>query len=625
MHKWIRVLCAVIVVMAATSGCSQKEEAESTKQETQPEAAAVSVEDLPEYPVHELPEGLEWITNNDEPIFSSPQAKKGGTLRAYLMGFPLTLRSAGPDSSGIFANYIHNFQMGLTSIHPNTLNPIPSLATHWAFDEDGVTVYYKLDPNARWSDGRPVTADDYLFSLEFGRSKFIVSPVMNDHYTRQILAVKKYDDHTISITGANKRPKNDLLYYYGMGPTPRHFHKLDENWVSDYNWKIEPNTGPYQISKVRKGKFVEFSRKKDWWAKDYRYMKNRYNVDKIHTKVIRELQIAFEHFLRGELDTYWMVWPDFWHDKATGDPYDKGYIHKIQFYNETPQPMQGYHLNNDFSIFSDKNARYGFAHALNVRQVIDTLIRGDYQRANTAAEGYGEYSNKKVRAREYDLALAEKYLRMAGWENRGPDGILVKDGNRFSVTMTYGQNNLTERIVLLREEAKKAGIELNLELLDSSSSFKKIREKKHQIASVALVPGFRPSFWGVFHSDNAHKPNTMNASNTDDPELDRLIDAYRFGTEEEERKRLAREITAKIHDTGSYIPTYSVPFTRHSYWRWIKLPEFHATRMTDRLFPPNDEGLFWIDEAEKERTLKARRSGEAFEPVTIIDTTYKVK
>ena len=105
---------------------------------------------------------------------------------------------------------------------------------------------------------------------------------------------------------------------------PRHFHKLDDKWVMDYNWKIEPNTGPYQITEVKKGKYVEFSRKKDWWARDYRYMKHRYNADKIHVKVIRELQIAFEHFLRGELDSYWMVWPDFWHDKAVGAPYDKG-------------------------------------------------------------------------------------------------------------------------------------------------------------------------------------------------------------------------------------------------------------------------------------------------------------
>src|SRR5690606_19539616 len=122
-------------------------------------------------------------------------------------------------------------------------------------------------------------------------------PFYNDYYTNHIINVKKYDDYTISITGANKRPPNDLLYYYGIGPTPRHFHKLDENWVQDYNWRIEPNIGPYQISEVRKGKYVEFSRKKDWWAKDYRYFENRYNVDKIRVEVIRELQIAFQHFL----------------------------------------------------------------------------------------------------------------------------------------------------------------------------------------------------------------------------------------------------------------------------------------------------------------------------------------
>jgi microcin C transport system substrate-binding protein len=341
-------------------------------------------------------------------------------------------------------------------------------------------------------------------------------------------------------------------------------------------------------------------------------------------EVIRELQIAFQHFLKGELDTFWMVWPDFWHDKAVGPQYDKGYIKKLQFYYDAPQPMQGLFLNQDFDIFSDKNARYGFAHALNVKKVIDVLMRGDYERLNTPFKGYGEYSNNDIRAREFDLKKADEYLTKAGWGKRGPDGIRIKDGRRFSVTITYGQNNLTERLVLLREEAKKAGIELNLELLDSSSSFKKMLEKKHQIALVALVAGFRPSFWGLFHSDNAHKPNTNNFSNTDDPELDKLIDEYRFGDDEERRKALAREIAAKIHEIGAFIPTVSVPYTRYSYWRWVRLPEFYGTKMSSDLFPPNDLGLFWIDEEEKQKTSEARKAGKAFDPVTIVDTTYKV-
>lgn len=622
MKKVCRCWVVAIAVLLLLTACSGEEDLASEVAESK---KTIFVEQPPVYPAEPLPEGLVWETNNEDPIFSSDKAKKGGTFRTSVYSFPLTLRTSGPDTGSIFANFINDNSMNLVSIHPETANYIPSLATHWAYGDDGVTVYYKLDPNAKWSDGLPVTADDYLFTNEFSRSKFIVDPMTNSYFEEHIANVKKYDDYTISITGTSKKPKSDLLYYYSLGPTPRHFHKLDENWVQDYNWRVEPNVGPYQITKVKKGKYVEFSRKKDWWAKDYKYYKNRYNADIIHVRVIRELQIAFQHFLKGELDAYWMVWPDFWHEKATGREYDAGYIHKIQFYNDTPQRIQGYFLNTDYELFSDINMRCGFAHSLNIQKVIDVLIRGDYERQHTIFKGYGDYTNNEIRAREYDLVKAEEYFSKAGWGKRGADGIRVKDGRRLSFSVNYGQDNLTERFVLLREEAKKAGVELNLALQDSASLHKLYRDKKHQIAYLALGGGFRPSFWSLFHSKNAHIPNTSNFSNADDPELDNLIDAYRFGTEEEERKRLAREIAAKINDLCIYIPDYYVPYTRYSYWRWMKLPEFHGPKMAEHLFPYGDYGLFWIDEEEKERTLAAKKAGEVFEPVTIIDTRYRVE
>jgi microcin C transport system substrate-binding protein len=94
-------------------------------------------------------------------------------------------------------------------------------------------------------------------------------------------------------------------------------------------------------------------------------------------------------------------------------------------------------------------------------------------------------------------------MRASGWK-RGTDGIWQKEGRRYSVTISYGQEQLTPRVVILQEEAKKAGIEINLELLDASTSYKKVMEKKHDIAYMAWSTSFRPSPWQSFHSENAH-------------------------------------------------------------------------------------------------------------------------
>jgi microcin C transport system substrate-binding protein len=618
---YIRITC-LLMYFVLLNGCSSDQNDNVTGHETAEEFVAVI---HPDYPAILLPDGLVWETNNEDPVFSSPNAKKGGTFRGSLQSFPLTLRGFGPDANGTFANYVHAFQMGLIEIHPNTDNPIPVLATHWAFGSDSKTVYYKLDPDATWSDGKPVTADDFMFTLEFMRSDYIVDPYVNNFFTNEITNIQKYADDIISVSYISERPKTDLLYYTDVVPVARHFHKLDEKWVFDYNWLIEPNTGPYNITKVEKGKSIEYSRNENWWAKDKRYFEKRFNPDKYELVVLREIQTEFNHFLKGEVDTFWMPWPDYWHEKAKGQPFDDGYIHKIEFYNQSPQSIQGFVLNTDFELFKDSNVRYAFAHSINFEKVIDTLLHGDYEREKTVFSGYPGYTNTNIEPRKYDLQKADEYFTIAGWVERGPDGIRVKDGSRLSITIPYGQTNLKERFVVLIEEAKKAGLELKLQQMDRSAEFKNLLEKKHQIGYLALTTDFRPEYWSLFHSENAHISNTNNFNNIDDPVLDKLIDEYRLSTVEDDRMRLSRDIQQRIHDLAIYIPSYRVPFTRTGYWRWLKLPEHYGTRISDYLFPPVGGGLFWIDEQVKQETLEAMKSGKTFEPVTIIDETYRLQ
>lgn len=583
------------------------------------------VEELPTYESVPLPEGLEWVTNVNDPVWSSPEATIGGTFNTSVLSFPLTLRTVGPDSNDSFSAYKRYTNLGLVSIHPNTLNFIPQLATHWAFGPDGKTVYYRLDPDARWSDGELVTADDYLFTIDFMRSEHIVAPWYNNHYTNQIVSVVKYDDYTISVEGATAKPREELLYEYGLNPTPRHFHKLDENWVQDYNWRSEPGTGAYRISRVEKGQFVEFGRNEDWWGNDKRYLAKRFNPDTVRVTVIRDMNVAWEYFLRGEIDAFPVLMPRFWHEKAQGEPFDNGYINRIKFYTDTPQPSAGLWLNTDDPVLADRNVRLGLAHAMNIDLLLSTVLRGDYERLKTHHDGYWDYSNPNIQPREFDLQKADEYLDAAGFPNRGPDGIRMRDGQRLSLRVVYSTQEHTPRLVLLREEAKKAGIELNLQLLDSSAAFKQILEKQHQVAWMAWGIGLTPRFWQHYHSENAHKPQTNNITNTDNPEMDALIMEYRAATDKETRVRLAHQLEQMVHESGVFIPTYKVPYTREAYWRWLRLPEHYASRTTEVIFNPMVEGVFWIDEEIKAETLAGKDRGDTFEVVNIADTTWRVE
>ncbi|WP_337236875.1 ABC transporter substrate-binding protein, partial [Salmonella enterica] len=82
----------------------------------------------------------------------------------------------------------------LVAKHPDTLQWIPQLANEWAFAGDNKTVYFKLNAQAKWSDGEPVTADDFVFMLKFYRSPDIVAPWYNEYYTTVIDDVIKIDE-----------------------------------------------------------------------------------------------------------------------------------------------------------------------------------------------------------------------------------------------------------------------------------------------------------------------------------------------------------------------------------------------------------------------------------------------
>lgn len=557
-----------------------------------------------------LPRDLNWISNDNANSWASDKAKQGGTFTDFLLAFPPTLRTVGPDSNSSFRSYINQNQMGLTSFHPNTMEVIPQIATSWAYGKDGKTVFYNLDPNAKWSSGEKVTADDFLFTLEFMRSKYINAPWYTNHYTKEITDITKFNSHTISITGRVAKPKEELHYYYGITPTPKHFYKkIESDWVKKYNWKIIPNTGPYQISKIKKGKQIVFTKKKDWWAADRKLNKNRYNVDKVILKVIRDTNIAYKHFEKGELDSYTLVLPEFWHNKAKGKLYDNGYLEKFKFYNDAPRSSSGLFLNIENPLLSDINVRIALAHSLNFDKVIKTILRGDYERLDAFHSGYGEFSNKKIQAREFNLARANQLLDSSGWSSRSGDGIRTQNGKRLSINLVYGRKEHSDRFSILKQDALKAGIELNLKLQDSSSHYKTIMQKQHQIASLGWSTGFRPAFWQHFHSENANKPQTNNITNLSIPSVDSNIEKYRSETDNTQRVMLANTLAQQIHDSAVFIPTFNVPYTRGAHWRWLKFPESPATKTSGTLYSAfGDGGLFWVDSATKIETKAARKN-----------------
>ncbi|MGE0623683.1 MAG: extracellular solute-binding protein [Pseudomonadales bacterium] len=600
----------------------------------------------------DLPADLEWENGMDLPDLGSPEAKKGGTLYGSLADFPRTLRLFGPDANGSFRPWIlDDTRMLLGRRHPNdtsidakgNFRYFPGIAEAWAVDRAERTVYVRINPAARFSDGVPVTSDDMLFSLYFWQQPFIQAPWSNNFFTRNFTHITRYDEHTFSLTLPEAKP-NMLGRVLELEPLPMHFFAdFGEDYVQRYQWEFVPTTGPYVIlpDDLKKGRSVTLTRLDDWWAKDLKFWRNRFNTDRIHLTVIRDTAKTFEAFRKGELTTFGLSLPEYYYEKlpVTDPLVADGYVNRAVFYNQVPRPTYGLWMNSGRPLLDDRDVRVGINYATNWDKVIGEYFRGDYTRMRTTADGYGEFSHPTLKARPFDVEKALAHFAEAGFTERDKDGVLVNDnGQKLSFTLSTGYESLKDILTILREEALKAGLEFRIEVLDSTASWKKVQEKQHDIhfSAFNVSPEMFPRYWETYHSVNAYdvpwlpdgsvnperklKPQTNNLQSIANPELDALIEAYQASEDVAEMKRLAFAMEELLYEDGSFVPGFVVPFMRVGYWRWVHWPEDFNVKLATTL---SEYFLYWVDDAEREETLAARRKGEKFPVVDAVYDQYR--
>lgn len=630
----LRILLALAVLSALVlfSGCGGDSEspestpdsgggtpAESSPGEsstlTGPEQAAAYYAENPDFfqfrDISELPADLTWEDGMDQPEFASPDAIRGGTIRSFVPDFPPTIRFVGPNSNhSLRGAYLDTNVVGLIERHPNTGKFHAAVAEAWAIGPDKQTVYYKIDPRARFSDDHPVTVDDFFFLFFFMQSEFITAPWYNDFYSLHYESITRFDDLTFAIQLAQEYP--EPLEYAGLRPVPEHFYTdFGPDYTEVYQWKFEPTTGAWVVDTegIRFGEQITLQRVANWWGDQKKFLRYRHNPEQREFTVISDFDIAFKRFLEAEIDIFPLTLPEFWHEKSpSAEAVRKGWVRRFTFYNETPRPSIGIWLNEADPLLANPDIREGLAHAIDFDFVIQSHFRGDYQRLHTHADGFGIFSHPDLRALPFSIDLARAAFARAGFDQPGRDGILRDAaGNRLVVNLTSSKGPRSEYLPILQGQARKAGLLLNVEILESTLFFRKVMEKQHQAAQMGWGTSLPyPRFWEGFHSANANRPQTNNITNTADTALDTRIDTYRSSVDLDEKIELAHELLELTHQRNVFIPAYYVPFYRIGAWQWVQFPPEFDAKMSDG---PGDLGLYWIDPEIREKTLAARRSG----------------
>ena len=583
----------------------------------------------------DIPTDLVWDDGMDQPEIGSPDAKKGGTYYHTIEDYPPTLRFTGPDSNFSSRSWISGYyRMTYAIPHPNTQAYIPGIAERWAIDTPNKRVFIKINPNARWTDDEPITSDDQLFAFFFYLSEYIQAPFSNNHFSNEYTNITRYDDLTFSITMTTAKP--DMAEYaLFLSPVPQHFYKeLGPDYPERYQWRYEPHAGAYSIDdkNLDMGVRVVLERKKDWWAKDNKYWRYLFNIDRINLTVIRDAAKRWEAFRRGDIDMMRISTAEMWYDNLPDSDPDVagGYIDKVTFYNGGPRSNWGLWMNSSRHLLDNVDVRLGIQYAMNWDLVIQNYFRGDMERLRTQNDGYPEFTNTEIEPRPFDIVKAQEYFAKAGFSRRGPDGILVNEqGERLAFTLTTHYDRFADVFTILKEEAIKAGLEIRIEILDGAAGFRKVQERQHDIYFVSFSPSLSmyPDYWQYFHSDNAYddafledgsvnparkvKTQTNNIQEVADYELDQWIEEYDDSENKERMIELSHMIQQRAWEYASFSPGFVETYYRTAYWRWVHWPEGFNFRFTTE---PFEMFAFWMEEGEKESILNARRQGQTFEP-----------
>lgn len=620
-------LAVVAVLLVTLVGCGGSEDV--TETEVFDNAALVDAyyRDNPERfvfsSIDQLPPDLTWENGEGLAPIGDPRAKRGGQLRLRVNSMQQTLRILGPDANSTLRGPLWNANMiYLLMRHPWEDAYMPGLAQEWAIDPaDSRTIYLRLDPDARWSDGRPFTIDDIFFSLYFLLSPEIQDPAINRVFDDNVTRITRYDDSTLAFTFTKPTP-DPLGNLSTFILVQREFYReFGEDYVDRYHWRFSPVTGPYTLAEedIRKGRQVTFRRLENWWADDKPYYRHLYNPDRLTLLLIRDDNKAFEAFLRGDIDWHAMNRTTYWYERAEEPPIVDGYIERAWVYDQLPAARIGVYMNSDKPLLNDLTIRLGIQHAINYDRVNEGLYRGDRRRIRSFADGYGRYSHPSLKARPFDLAKAAEYFSEAGFGQRGDDGILMNaEGERLSFVLTIPNRDDDVTVgSLLKEEAMRAGLELQLDVMDPTAYFTKVFEKNYQLSLHSWNTGYSPlpAFEWELRGVDAGKPQNFNTTNINDPRLDELLEAWDKNADPDIAEKLSHEAQQRVHDYAAWVPGLMADFHRMGYWRWVQFPDYFQV---PRYFFFLESGVFWIDEERRAETMKAREEGETFPPVTDI-------
>lgn len=423
-----------------------------------------------------------------------------------------------------------------------------ALAEKWSISKDKMKYTFTLRKGMKWHDGVEITSEDVKFSYDIiFKDKFNTIPVRP--YYEGLKEVKIIDKYTVEILAKDKNWQNfDIagsLYVY-----PKHFYEQDKK-KSFFN-KVVVGSSAYKLELYSRGNRIVLKRNPDWWGFKIPGQKE-WNFEKIVLRFVSDNNVALEMLKKGSLD-FEAMRADVYVKKAVGPKWGKD-VHKVLTYNNTPKGYNFIGWNLKHPILKDHKVRKALYHLVNRKLMIDKFEYGYSVPAVGPIYPQSPYHDKNIKPVTFNPKLALEILREAGWSDTDGDNILDKVINgkktKFSITIMEPSEAFMKYLTIFKEDAKKAGVELNLKIIEWNSFVKLLEERKFDACRLAWSAAVDWNPIQIWHTDSFKGgSNFIGFSNK---EADRLMTEAKFIHDRSERIKLLNKVEKIIVNEYPYI------------------------------------------------------------------------
>lgn len=468
---------------------------------------------------------------------SETEPKKGGKVTIPIVGDPIF----NPWHPNAYAesNLVNRVIFSGLTKPGEDLAPTPHLAESWEASEDGLTWTFKLRNDVKWHDGEQFTADDVAFTF----NEIVLNPDLGANGSsnfKTVESVEVVDEYTVNFK--MKSANAALPAYLGFNAEiiPQHKFEGEDPWeLTSFNKEAPVGTGPFKVGKYISGQSVELIRNDDFYA-------GAPNLDSVVFKIVPDANTQVAQALSGELDLFVIE------DKAAIERLEASDRIKVEA-NDTTRYFW-ISLNQENDLFTDVKVRQAFVHAIDRQAIIDTVLKGYAKIADAAITPNQEfYYTDQVTRYDYDPAKAKQLLAEAGWTDSDGDGILDKDGKKFSFLFEVAQQGDLETVgQMVHQYLKDIGLDVEFKTLEWNTMIQKnvIKRDYEMILNWWAYPT-DPDVFAQYFSGNAGKGN--NIPGYKDEKLDELLLKGQQTADPEERKSIYAEVQQYMSDTLPYL------------------------------------------------------------------------